>query len=79
MAVQSVGWDADTLLEQNRQRLLKELRAVLHAYEARYELPSDRLEAELAAGRIRETEEVCDWLISWHTYQALLRDVPRGS
>jgi len=78
MAVQPIVWDALALLEQNRQRLMKELQTALHAYEARYELPSDRLEDELAAGRIRETAEVCEWLIDWHTYQALLHDVPRS-
>lgn len=67
-------WDNAELLEQNRQRLLKELRALMWGYEARYELGSDWVEAELAAGRLRETAEVCDWVISLHAYRTLLEE-----
>ena len=70
MAVQNVTWDSETLLEQNRQRLMKELLASLREYESRYELGSERLDDELAAGRIR------DWVIAFHSYQALVREHP---
>jgi hypothetical protein len=76
MTVQDVTGDSKLLLDQNRQRLLKELRASLHTYEARYELASDQLEGELAAGRIRETAEICDWVIALHSYRLLERERP---
>jgi hypothetical protein len=71
VAIQPVAWDDADLLEQNRQRLLKECRQRMRVYEARYELGSDRVETELAAGRLRETAEVCDWIITLHTYRAV--------
>ena len=74
MAVQQLSWDNEVLLEQNRHRLLTELLATLHTYEARYELDSDRLEAELVAGRMRETAEICDWVITLHSYHVLQRE-----
>ena len=78
MAVQNVTWDSETLLEQNRQRLMKELIASLREYENRFELGSERLDDELAAGRIRETAEICDWVIAFHSYQALVREHPEA-
>jgi hypothetical protein len=71
MAVQHVEWDNRVLLDQNRTRLLRSLRRKLRGYEARFELSSDRLDQELAAGRLRETAEICDWVIAFHTYRAL--------
>ena len=71
MSVQQAVWDTSELLEQNRQRLLKELRREIREYEARYELSSDRVEKELEAGRLRETGEICDWLIAAEMYRAL--------
>ena len=59
------------LLEQNRERLLKELRHKIRRYEARFELSSERLEAEVASGRLRETAEICEWLIAFETYRTL--------
>ncbi len=73
MAVRSYAWDDPNVLEANRQRLLKDMRKRMYQYEARYELSSERLEAELAEGRIRETDEVSDWIITFHTYRALRR------
>ena len=41
------------------------LRETVKRYEERYNLPSDRLHAALAAGDITETLDVCDWLIHY--------------
>jgi hypothetical protein len=76
MTVQDVTGDSKLPLDQNRQRLLKEVRVSLSTYEARYELASDQLEGELAAGRIRETAEICDWVIALHSYRLLERERP---
>ena len=62
------------LLEQNRQRLLRELRSKARQYEARHELRSTELEAALASGRLHDTAEVCDWVIAVHTIRALERE-----
>ena len=69
--IQSVEWTNEQLLAQNRSRLMRETQVKLRGYEARYELSSSRVEEELAAGRLRETAEICDWVIALHTYQAL--------
>lgn len=76
MAIGHLAWDNAALLEQNRQRLLKEMGRRLREYEARYELSSDRLEEELAAGRIRETHEVCKWLVDLRAYRAMSHERP---
>jgi RNA polymerase-interacting CarD/CdnL/TRCF family regulator len=57
-------------LAHNR-RLLQQVRRRLARYERRYELASDQLAAALASGRLRDTAEVCRWLIDYETYQAL--------
>jgi predicted transcriptional regulator len=64
------------MLEENRRRLVADLRPILAAYETRYEIPSDRIAEELEAGRLRDTEDVCDWVIAWETYRALAADGP---
>lgn len=74
MALQHVPWTNHELLELNRKRLLKELGRKLSAYEARYELESSRVEQELVSGRLRETAEICDWVLALHTLQALDRE-----
>ena len=51
-------------------RAVIELRRSVKSYEDRYNMPSDRLQAALAAGDISETLDVCDWLIQ---YSMLLR------
>ena len=30
--------------------------------------------AEVEAGRLRETKDVCDWLIEWELYQRLTNE-----
>lgn len=60
-------------LERDRQRLVADLLPRLRKYEARYELPSHRLPDELRAGRIRETGEICRWLILWEAYSVAVR------
>lgn len=67
-------WESTELLEQNRQRLLKEIGRRLREYEARYELSSRQVEAELAAGRLRDTHEIAQWVIDIRTYRALSRE-----
>lgn len=71
MAIQEASWSHNETLEANRQRLLKELRRRIRGYETRYELPSDQVKKELTAGRLRETAEICDWVISIEAYKAL--------
>jgi hypothetical protein len=44
---------------------IAELRETVKRYEERYNLPSDRLHAAVAAGEISETLDVCDWLIHY--------------
>ena len=62
------------LLEQNGQRLLQELHRKLREYESRYELSSNRVEAALATGQLRDTAEVCDWVVALRTLQALVHE-----
>lgn len=71
MTVQHLTWSSAQLLQQNRDRLLRELRGKMKRYEARYEIASSRVEDEVASGRLRETAEVCDWLIALRTYRLL--------
>lgn len=71
MVVDHAVWNSADVLRANRDRLIKRLRQSIRTYEARYELSSERLCDELAAGRLRETAEICDWLMDWETYQAL--------
>ena len=63
---------SDELLEMNRQRLVQELRHELRVFEQRYEIGSDQVEAELAAGRLRDTAEICDWVIAARIYRTLM-------
>jgi hypothetical protein len=61
----------EAVLSENRRRLLAELRPLIDAYETRYEIASSDLSRALEAGLVRDTEDVCDWLIAWETYRAL--------
>lgn len=74
MAVQFTPWPPAAVLQQNQVNLLKRLRGQIAAYEQRYELPSARLAAELKAGHIRDTAEVCAWFIAYETYRALANE-----
>ena len=74
MAIGHLSWDNRQVLEQNRLRLLKECHARMRGFESRYELRSDQVEAELEAGRLRETHEICEWLMDIHTVRRLTRD-----
>ncbi len=74
MAVQDVVWTNSELLEQNRRRLIKELRAKLSGFQARYEVAFDQVETEIAKGRLKETAEVCEWVIALHALRALERE-----
>lgn len=65
------GMTDRAVLEQNARNLRDSLRRRIHAYEARYEIVSERLEAELAAGRLPETAEISRWVIMWRTLRSL--------
>lgn len=71
MAIEPRPWPDQMTLEANRRALLAELHRELRSYETRYELDSARVEAELEAGRLRETKEVAEWLIAYRLYQRL--------
>jgi len=60
-----------SVLEANRSRLRADLMATIRAYEQRYEVQSESLQAELSAGRLRETAEVAQWVIAWDALQRL--------
>ncbi len=72
MAVRYDDWRDPAMLAENREQLLAKLTGKLRGYEARYELSSSRLEEELNAGRLRDTAEVADWVITFHAYQRLV-------
>ena len=74
MAVQTRPWPSADVLEANRQRLVREIGQRLRQWETLYELPSADLVAEVEAGRLRETKDVCDWLIEWELYQRLTNE-----
>jgi len=70
----AVGCDPSTdaaKLNLGRRRMVRATLRKMRRYEARYELTSDRVEAEMSAGRLRETAEVCDWVIAYHSYLSL--------
>lgn len=74
MAVQTRPWPSADVLAENERRLVRDLEKRLRHFETRYELPSTKLVAEVTAGRLRETKEVCDWLIDWELYQRLTNE-----
>lgn len=59
-----------TVLEDNQRRLVVSLGARLRAFEARYELQSASVRDALADGRLRDTEDVCEWVVAWEAYRA---------
>jgi hypothetical protein len=71
MTIEHATWGSPELLDQNRRRLLLELEQELRVYERRYELSSHLVEQELKAGRLRETAEICDWVIAYTAFRAL--------
>ena len=50
---------------RRRSDVARTLRRRLRTFEARYEMPSDRLEAAVANGSQRETTEIAQWLITF--------------
>jgi len=58
------------VLEDNQRRLVASLRARLQSFEARYELRSESVRDALTDGRLRDTEDVCDWVVAWEAYCA---------
>ena len=76
MVAQRATWPSAEELEANRQELIRQLQATIHDYEIRHGVPSEKLPAELAAGRIRETAEIADWLISLNALRKLRNERP---
>ena len=71
MNTRQAPWADPETLAHNRHHLREKLQRQLRDYERRYEIRSDRVRVELEAGRLRETAEVCDWLLKFQTWQAL--------
>lgn len=69
--VEQSVWDNPELLQQNRVHLIHHLQRKIRGYEAQYELASGQVETELQRGRIRDTADVCDWVIAFRTLRAL--------
>lgn len=74
VVVERVTWPGAEQLAENEQQLIRTLAAELHDYEARYQIPSEDLADALDDGRLHETAEIADWLISLDAYQALTRE-----
>ena len=55
--------------EQEVPKHITELRAQLDIFEHRYELKSERLRETMIAGRIRETQEVGEWLMTYEDWK----------
>lgn len=53
------------------ENFLAVLEARLRAFEQRYEIPTTALAAELAAGRLRDTADVSQWLFLAHLQSGL--------
>lgn len=69
--------DQETLvLEENLHRLIRDYERRVLGFEARYKIESADLAVELAAGRLRETADVAEWVIAWRTLEALRSEVP---
>ncbi|MFN0070771.1 MAG: hypothetical protein ACKVVP_04690 [Chloroflexota bacterium] len=73
MAVEHSVWGDAELLQANRLQLRRNLKRKLRRYECQFEFSSDRVESELAGGRLRETADVCDWVIALRTLRTLDR------
>lgn len=74
MVVERVTWPSAEQLAENEGRLIRSLEAELRDYETRYRLDSSEVMEALDTGRLHETAEIADWLISLDAYQALTRD-----
>jgi hypothetical protein len=72
MIMRTAGKAAEqAALEANSRRLHGELSHKLHRFEWRYEITSERMEEELKAGRLRETSDVADWIVTIRAFQRL--------
>jgi len=56
---------------QRERDVVRTLRRRLNRFEARYEMRSQDVEAELVAGRLRETAEIAQWMVIWSAYTRL--------
>ena len=63
--------DSPELRDQMRRQTIEEYRHRLREFEQRYELASERAEEEMARGRLRDTAETCEWVITYHAYLML--------
>jgi hypothetical protein len=62
---QHLPWPDQEQLEENKHFMLRELRSRIATYESHYGVTSSRMVAEVRAGRMNETGEVCVWLLDW--------------
>ena len=51
---------------------IREIDKRIQIYEERYEMKSGMVKAELDAGRLRETLEICQWLMLVHRKELML-------
>lgn len=63
--------EAQALAIEEREKLIKELKAEVRGYELRNKLESSKLEEALDKGQIDETPEVITWLLAYQTIQKL--------
>jgi hypothetical protein len=71
MVTDRLAWGTAEDRKRDAERLRRDLARALRAYECRFELSSDRLESELAAGRLRETADVSEWVVTLRAFRAL--------
>ena len=73
MAVQTQPSLRTEVRKVSREQLAREIQQRLRHWENLYELPSTRLVKAVESGQLRETKDVCDWLIEWELYRDLTR------
>ena len=73
MAVQTQPSLRTEVRKVSREQLAREIQQRLWHWENLYELPSTRLVEAVESRQLRETKDVCDWLIEWELYQDLTR------
>lgn len=71
MADYKAIWEDQEALAQNRERLLSRLNTKLQGYETRYGFNSSCVQAELSAGRLRESADVAEWVVAFDAYRML--------
>ena len=75
MIVRDYTSDSPELRDQMRRQSIEEYRHRLSEFEQRYEVASERVEEEMARGRLRDTAETCEWVITYHAYLMLQKEL----